>query len=62
MFISINVKGMEERHRKYAVLHKAINPFRTISPTDQCPFSYWTNIKLRTDGNFVKIGKGDKVQ
>jgi hypothetical protein len=35
--ISINVKGMEERRRKYAVLHKAINPVRTISPTDQCP-------------------------
>ena len=35
--ISTNMKGMEETHRKYDVLHKAINPFRTISPTDKCP-------------------------
>jgi len=43
--ISTNVKGMEEMHRKYAVLHKAISPFRTISPTDQCPFQLlnWQN-------------------
>jgi hypothetical protein len=32
--ISTNMKEVEETHRKYEMPHKAINPLRIISPTE----------------------------